>query len=122
MKMLLVQLLATLVLGAIFWISSGSGAATSSLMGGSLFALPQLYFGYKAFAHSGARSIHRILSNFYRGESGKILLIAAGFAVVHKLSLAEDVFALYVTFIFVLILNTFLPGLMITPGKQGPKS
>lgn len=117
-KIFLIECLATVVLSGIFLIFSGSEAASASLLGGALFAIPQTYFGYKAFSHSGARSIQQILSNFYRGESGKILLIAAGFAIVHRFALVADVLAMYVTFITVLMLNAFLPGLIATPGSH----
>lgn len=117
-KIFLIESLATLVSSGLFLIFKNSDAALSSLLGGALFVLPQTYFGYKAFAKSGARAIQQILSNFYSGESGKILLIAAGFAIVHRFSLAADVLAMYTTFIVVLILNAFLPGLIAAPGKR----
>jgi len=94
-----------------FYVISGRVAAYSSLIGGGLFILPQLYFGFKAFLYSGARSVQKIVVNFYRGESTKILVIAVGFALVFSFIKPIDYFALYFTFVCVLVLNCFSPYL-----------
>jgi len=57
--------------------------------------------------YSGARSIHHIVVNFYKGESGKIIVIAIAFALVFKFLKPIDYLALYSTFISVLIFNCF---------------
>jgi len=97
----------TLLICTGYYLVSGRVAAYSSLLGGIIFVIPQLYFGIKAFMYSGARSIQKIVVNFYKGESSKILIIAVGFVLVFKFVDPIDYFALYTTFISLLIFNGF---------------
>lgn len=111
-RIFFLQVALTLVTCSVFALINGRVAAYSSLIGGSLFALPQLYFGIKAFMYSGARAIQNIVTSFYKGESTKVVVIACGFAVVFSLVKPLDYFALYFTFISVLIFNCFTPYLV----------
>jgi len=111
LRIFLVQILTTIMLSVLFALGEGSVAAYSSLAGGLIFALPQLYFGIVAFINSGARSIDRVIQNFYKGESAKMILIAMGFGVTFALIEPLDIFALFFTFISVLSINAFGPAL-----------
>ena len=110
-KIFMVQMLLTMGISLVLLLISGYVAAYSSLIGGIIFALPQLYFGFKAFLYAGAHAIQNVVINFYKGESTKILIIAVSFALVFKFLKPVDYFALYSTFISVLILNCFSPYL-----------
>jgi len=110
-RIFLVQVLVTVSICLVFLLVSGYVAAYSSLIGGIIFALPQLYFGFKAFLYAGAHAVHNVVVNIYKGESTKILVIAVSFALVFKFLQPVDYFALYTTFISVLILNCFSPYL-----------
>jgi len=110
-KIFIVQMLLTVSISLVLFLISGYVAAYSSLIGGIIFALPQLYFGFKAFLYAGAHAIQNVVINFYKGESTKILIIAVSFALVFKFIKPVDYFALYSTFIGVLILNCFSPYL-----------
>jgi ATP synthase protein I len=103
----MVQVLLTISIACVLLLISGYVAAYSSLIGGIIFALPQLYFGFKAFLYAGAHAIQNVVINFYKGESTKILVIAVSFALVFKFLKPVDYFALYSTFIGVLISNCF---------------
>ena len=87
----------------------GDVAAYSSLSGGMIFCVPQLYFGFKAFMVMGARSNHLIVQNFYKGESSKLVLIAVGFALAFQFIKPLDHFAIFFTFICVVVLNAVMP-------------
>ena len=106
-KIFIVQMLFTLSISLVLLLISGYVAAYSSLIGGTIFAIPQLYFGFKAFLYAGAHAVQNVVINFYKGESTKILIIAVSFALVFKFLKPVDYFALYSTFISVLILNCF---------------
>lgn len=106
-KIFIVQMLFTLSISLVLLLISGYVAAYSSLIGGTIFAIPQLYFGFKAFLYAGAHAVQNVVINFYKGESTKILIIAVSFALVFKFFKPVDYFALYSTFISVLILNCF---------------
>ena len=97
-------------IGAYF--SSGVTAVYSAMLGGSLFAIPQLYFGYKAFQVQGARRVHQVVTNIYRGVSTKILVIACGFAVIFKFVQPLHTGFLFGTFIVVLVVNACSPMLV----------
>ncbi len=94
------------------YVACGAVAAGSAVLGGSLFSLPQLYFGYKAFQIQGASRIHQVVANIYRGASTKILVIACGFAVTFKFVQPLHVGFLFGTFIVVLVVNAFSPILV----------
>jgi ATP synthase protein I len=108
----MVQMLVTISIAFVLLLVSGYVAAYSSLIGGTIFAVPQLYFGFKAFLYAGAHAIQNVVINFYKGESTKILVIAVSFALVFKFLKPVDYFALYSTFISVLIINCFSPYLI----------
>jgi len=110
MKIFALQLGITLCLCLLFGAFSGWIAAYSSFMGGVIFAIPQLYFGYKAYQVMGARSAIAIVQNFYKGESGKIVMVGTGFALAFALVKPLDFFALFLSFIIVLFVNAFLPA------------
>lgn len=105
------QSVIVLIICSVFWATGGEVSAFSSLAGGLIFIFPQLYFGYKSYQDQGARSALKIVQNFYKGESGKIILIAMGFAVVFSLIKPLDYFALFFTFISVLLVNALTPML-----------
>ncbi len=54
----------------------------SLLLGGFIHLLPAVYFARQVFKFSGARAAHRVAQSFYRGELGKYVLTALGFALV----------------------------------------
>ena len=56
--------------------------AVSLVLGGILHLLPSMYFARQVFRFSGARAAQRIAQSFYRGELGKFVLTASGFALV----------------------------------------
>ncbi len=106
-KIFCTQLAATLLVSAIYYLLEGRVAAYSALLGGLVFVIPQLYFGIKAFMFSGARAIDKIVVNFYKGESSKIIIIVIGFALVFSFIRPIDYFSLYSAFIAILIVNCF---------------
>jgi ATP synthase protein I len=59
--------------------------ALSLLLGGLIHLLPSIYFARQVFKFSGASAAHRVTQSFYRGEMGKFILTATGFALVFSL-------------------------------------
>lgn len=60
--------------------------AASAALGGLIQIIPQAWFTRQAYRYSGARQIRNVVNAMYRGETGKILLTAALFAVVFKMA------------------------------------
>jgi len=100
-----VQLIISITIALIFWVIRGNVAAYSSVMGGMIFTIPQLYFSVKAFLYMGARANQLIVQNFYKGESTKIILITIGFAVAFRFVNPLDHLALLISFFALVILN-----------------
>ena len=108
------------LISLVFLIFGETKSAISAFLGGAIFVIPQLYFSAKAFRYVGARAIPKIVQNFYKGESTKILLIALSFALVFKFYAAEvDHFALFFSFIATVIANMFVPAFVMS--KDMPK-
>ena len=106
-KIFCIQLVVTLLISAIYYLLNGRVAGYSALLGGLVFVIPQLYFGVTAFMLSGARAMEKIVVNIYKGESSKIIIIVIGFALVLLFIQPIDYFALYSSFITILIVNCF---------------
>jgi len=100
-----------LVLVSLAFLLRGQVSGYSALLGGLIFLLPHGYFAFKAFRYSGARSAKKIISSFYQGESGKLILCAISFTVVFKWIQPLDVAALFLTFAIMLVANWFTPFL-----------
>jgi len=110
----------TLAISAGYYLASGGVAAYSSLLGGVIFVLPQLYFGIRAFLYSGARSLQKIVVNFYKGASTKLVIIALSFGLIFKFVEPIDYLALYSTFISVLVMNCF--SALLADNAESPKT
>lgn len=97
----------------------GLNFALSSLLGGLCCSLPNAYFIWKAFRYQGARSAKLIVSSFYRGEAGKLVLTTIGFILVFTLVKPLEPLALFGSFIAVQLVSWFAPSLVV---RQQSKS
>lgn len=93
------------VVSLIFFALSGQVSGYSALVGGLIFLLPHGYFALKAFRYSGARSAKKIMSSFYQGEAGKLILCAVLFTMAFKWIQPLDIAALFLTFAIMLVTN-----------------
>lgn len=115
-RLIVIQILLTLVVSLLFLAKSVSGAY-SAFLGGLIFTLPNAYFAHKAFAYSGARAAQQIVKSFYMGESVKLILTAVLFTVVFVLVKPLDVLALFLAF-FVLVMSNWLIPLVFSQKPQ----
>lgn len=83
-KILLMQVGVIVVVSIGFLIGSTSSATLSSLSGGLIAFLPNLYFAYRMSLAKG-RSAQKIVRTFYGSESTKILLTCGLFAIAFQL-------------------------------------
>ncbi|MGB0360228.1 MAG: ATP synthase subunit I [Endozoicomonas sp.] len=97
--------------------SLGTYFALSSLLGGLCCALPNAYFILKVFRFRGARSAKKIVSSFYRGEAGKLVLTATGFILIFTQLEVVEPFALFGTFAIVQAVSWFAPLLVVRQRK-----
>ena len=99
-KVLCAQALVALLFAVGFGGWSGLEAAKSSLLGGAVAWLPNLYFGYRIYL-ARQRNAQGVLGAFYSGETIKLILTAALFVMVLQIP-AVDFLVLLVTYIAVL--------------------
>lgn len=57
-------------------------SSMSFLLGGGISILASSYFAWKLFTHTDARAAQRIVANLYIAEALKLLISAAGLALV----------------------------------------
>lgn len=112
--LLLTQLAVALVASMLGWLWKGPEAGYSTLLGGMIAFLPNLYFTYKAFRYFGARSVKAIVLSFWSGEMGKLFLTAALFALVFAGVERLNVAALFVG--YGLVLSTSACALLLVKG------
>lgn len=115
-RVIVAQLLVSAVL-ALALLPLGITFTLSSLLGGLCCSLPNAYFVWRAFRYRGARSAKLIVSSFYRGEAGKLVLTSAGFILVFTLVKPLEPLALFGSFITVQAVSWFAPWLVIRRQK-----
>ncbi len=91
--------------------------AYSVLIGTLIFFVPNLYFVYRAFKFSGARSANMILRSFYAGESIKLLMTAILFGLTFALVKPISVMAVFAGFIAIQATSWLTP--LLTIRKNG---
>jgi ATP synthase protein I len=107
-----------LVLVSLVFLVRGQVSGYSALLGGLIFLLPHGYFALKAFRYSGARSAGKIMSSFYQGEAGKLILCAIFFTMVFKWIRPLDIAALFLTFAIMLVTNWLTPLLVSSTQRR----
>jgi len=112
-----VQLLLVSLAGAGLHFSGAPVTALSVVLGGALCALPNAYFGLRAFRGGrggrGARASRQVLENFYRGETGKFVLTLAGFAAVFAAIKPLNPAALFISYGFCVIVQWLLVARLV---------
>lgn len=83
-KVLWLQLLIIGLISAGFLAAKGRDFAEWSLLGGLAAFIPNLYFALRIKSVAG-QDVKKIVRSFYVGESGKLLLTVALFALIFQL-------------------------------------
>ena len=80
-------------------------AAYSALLGGLAYIFPNIWFIRNAYRGNGQTAPRSILSRFYIGEAGKLVLTGIFFALCFLLVKEINVAAMFLTFILMIIIN-----------------
>ena len=102
-KIIVAQFIATLLAALGAFVLKGGVTGYSVFLGGMASVLPNAYFAIKAFRYGGARQMPQVLKSFYVGESGKIIITAAMFALVFAGIKPLNEFAVIISYILILI-------------------
>jgi ATP synthase protein I len=97
-KILSCQILVTLIITLGFVVADGWQKALSPLLGGLAAFIPNLYFALRIYRSAGQEA-RKIVRSFYAGESGKLLLTGALFAMIFQIPDIQllPLFAVYAT-------------------------
>lgn len=107
-RLLIAQLMASVVIALSLQLAWGSKEAISALLGGLVAIIPSALFARKLFRHQGARAAREIVKGFYIGEALKIISTIALFTFVFmSFKIAPLVF--FFTYIVVLMTHWFAP-------------
>ena len=79
-RILIYQLLATVVLASIIWFFAGKVAGYSSVLGGLICLVPNIFLGTRLMLSN--RNTRGILRAAYLGELGKVILTTLMFGLV----------------------------------------
>ncbi len=118
-RILMVQLLMSLVPGLALTLFTSLAHATAWTLGGLICLVPNLYFAYRLFSVQGAGASRQIAQAMYKGEAGKLVLTMGLFALVFSTYPDVQVLMLFAGFVSVQSMNWVAPLLnrRASPGK-----
>ncbi len=92
--------------------------AFSVLFGGLNCLIPQAYFTFYAWQHTGSRSSQWVARGFYRGEVGKFVLTLVGFAIVFSRFPEVNPLALFGGYLLILMMQWVLVARALRQHEQ----
>lgn len=105
-RVLVLQVMASLLLAAVAGATLGLVAGYSVALGGSLVFLPHAWFAWKAFRYYGARSATAIVQSFWSGLAGKMMMTAVLFALVFAVVKPLSVAGLFAGYVLIQLTGT----------------
>jgi ATP synthase protein I len=106
-RMLAVEFLSVAALIFFVWVIRPE-VLVSVVWAGAVFLFPNAYFAFYAFRYSGAGRETSVLLSFFRGQTGKTLLTAAGFALAFSFAKPLNVGFLMGAYILLLFLHVLI--------------
>jgi ATP synthase protein I len=94
-------ILLCVIAGNLWWVDPLAGK--SALIGGLLYMIPNVYFTACTFRYRGSQAAIILLRSMYRGEFGKFVLTAVGFALVFIGVKPLDIAVLFLLYIIMVI-------------------
>lgn len=104
-KLLGIQTAITAVIALLLFLFFTTVAAWSALLGGFAYIIPNAWFIRSAYRSSGQPTPQAILSRFYLGEAGKLVLTGIIFALCFLTVEELHIGALFLTYIVMIIVN-----------------
>ncbi|MFY0991616.1 ATP synthase subunit I [Halomonas sp. C05BenzN] len=111
-RLLVAQGLVVLVMALVASVVSGVDALISTLAGGLVCLVPQLYFTWRLGSVRGGRQARRYVSNFYRAEAGKFGLTVALFVVVFITAPPSNPIFFFSAYVAALFVHWLAPWLL----------
>ncbi len=98
-RVLIYQLLATVILASIIWFYAGKVAGYSSVLGGLICLVPNIFLATRLMLSN--RNVRGILRAAYLGELGKVILTALLFGLVFFMVKPLNAMYLFLSFMIV---------------------
>ena len=118
LRILVLQVLVTVVLTLVCSITSDPGKALSALVGGCIASLGSGWMVLVVFRRQRDPSPERLISSLYIGEIGKFLFVMAFFALAFKklapLARPENALVMFLAFLLVQAVIWLWPWLDLT--------
>lgn len=111
-RVIVVQLVATVLIAAIFLTFSSVVAAYSIFIGGLISAIPNYFFAIQAFRYRGARNADKVVKSFMKGEMGKLAITLLLFALTFTLITAISEAALIGGFFAAQFVGIMMSGMI----------
>lgn len=83
-KVLIMQLLLSLLCALVAWILFGTVAGYSAVLGGLVCVIPNMFLGLRMMAVREASDPRQLLNAAYIGEAGKFVLSVVLFVLAYK--------------------------------------
>ena len=115
-KLLGIEVAITVTIVLLLFLFFESLTAFSALFGGLAYIIPNAWFVRSAYRVNEQPSPQAILTRFYIGEAGKLVLTCIIFALCFLLVRNLNVVAMFLTFVVMIIVN--LVGLAMTGMKN----
>lgn len=103
-NVVLIEAAALLSLVVIVWLYQAL-SAPSAFWGGMVFLVPNAYFTFYAFRYSEAQSTLNVALSLHRGQIGKLILVAVGFALVFRFVEPLHVWPLFLGYLYMLAVH-----------------
>ncbi len=110
-RVVVLQILVTLLVAVACLLSGDPVLAYSSLLGGMVCSFPNLYFAWRMFRHMGAAS-KEVVRSFYRAEAMKFGLTVVLFALVFILVRPLNPISFFLTYAVVQSVHWLAPFVM----------
>jgi ATP synthase protein I len=111
-KILVAQLVATILIAAILLFLLNLIAAYSMALGGLISVVANSYFTLLAFRYRGARNADKVIRSFRQGELGKIVITLLLFALAFTLIETINEAALIAGFLVAQFVGIIMSGMI----------
>lgn len=114
LKYIGLQLVVTTILLVLGFGIDGCDGALATVLGSGIAILPNAYFTFQAFRYKASEDPVRALAAFYRGESGKIILVMVLSALTFRFFELHNPLLLF-TALFVMLMTQTAASVYVLP-------
>ncbi|MEH6470388.1 MAG: ATP synthase subunit I [Halopseudomonas sp.] len=107
--LILLQIALAVTVSTVVWLSAGTVAGYSALLGGLIYLIPYIYQASKVLKSSANSSLRQSVRELYKSEIWKMALTMVMFGVVFSLVKPLQPFSLFGVFILMQLMSWLAP-------------